>query len=139
MAQRSKKRIEISSQQLVSEAKNSARGSSPGWQSCQADSCSEPLLKGLRPQAPALELGLGPGNQLMTSPGLLGKCPVCSHGRAESQRLTALIMGSIPDTLCDPERINYLLCAFISPIVNRALAWLTCILAGNWAAPKLES
>lgn len=38
---------------------------------------------------------------------------------------------SVPDVLCDPEQINYLLCAFIFPIVNQSMPCLTCVPAGR--------
>lgn len=34
--------------------------------------------------------------------------------------------------LCDPEQINYLLCAFIFPIVNQGMVGLTCVPVGKW-------
>lgn len=37
----------------------------------------------------------------------------------------------VPDMLCDPEQINYLLPAFIFPIVNQGMACLTYVPAGK--------
>lgn len=46
--------------------------------------------------------------------------------------------GSVPDMLCDPEQINYLLCAFIFPIVNQGMAGLTCVPAGKWESKNFK-
>lgn len=46
--------------------------------------------------------------------------------------------GSVPDMLCDPEQINYLLCAFILPIVNQGMAGLNCVPAGKWESKNFE-
>lgn len=112
--------------------------------SCHSDSCSEQLFKcgckghrALDACPPdqskvALKLKVGPGSLLIASLGMVGKCPEptvmgCILRAPCSNR------GSVPDMLCDPERINYLLCAFISSIVNRhALldlcpCWEVCI------------